>query len=98
MTISLQTDCAGWLVGQLAVRTQERRIGAPSGAPVAPPSTTSSIALTYDESSEARKSTALASSSGWHQRPSGMVEATKVESLADSSAEAPARAPRFQIG
>src|ERR1700752_662340 len=82
----------------VAFRAQARRMGAPNGAPVAPPSTTSSTALMYDESSEARKSTALASSSGWPQRPSGTVEETKFESLADSFAVAEARAPRFQIG
>jgi len=41
-----------------------------NGAPVAPPSTISSTALTYEESSEARKSTALASSCGSPQQPS----------------------------
>ena len=35
-----------------------RIMGAPNGAPVAPPSTISSTALTYEESSDARKSTA----------------------------------------
>ena len=49
---------------------QPRRMGAPNGAPVAPPSTISSTALTYEESSDARKSTALATSSGSPQRPS----------------------------
>jgi hypothetical protein len=42
---------------------QPRRMAAPKGAPVSPPSTISSTALMYDESSEARKSTALATSS-----------------------------------
>src|SRR5579872_5596841 len=73
-------------------------MGAPKGAPVAPPSTFSSTALMYDESSEARKSTALASSSGEPQRPSGTVEEKKLETFADSSAVALARGPRFHMG
>src|SRR6202167_2207391 len=73
---------------------QPRRMGAPKGAPVSPPSTTSSTALMYDESSEARKSTALARSSGSPQRPSGTVEEKKSETFADSSAVALARPPR----
>src|SRR6202012_2585374 len=77
---------------------QPRRMGAPKGAPVSPPSTISSTALMYDESSEARKSTALASSSGSPQRPSGTVEEKKSESFADSSWVALARDPRFQMG
>src|SRR5215470_11675682 len=77
---------------------QPRRMGAPNGAPVAPPSTISSTALTYEESSDARKSTALASSSGSPQRPSGITEETNFANLADSSAEIEARGPRFQIG
>jgi hypothetical protein len=64
---------------------QARSMAAPKGAPVNPPSTTSSTALMYDESSEARKSTALAKSSGSPQRPSGIVEEKKSESFADSS-------------
>ena len=64
---------------------QARSMAAPKGAPVRPPSTTSSTALMYDESSEERKSTALARSSGSPQRPSGTVEETKLESFADSS-------------
>src|ERR1700722_9573255 len=81
----------------LPVKRQPRRMGAPNGAPVIPPSTISSTALMYDESSEARKSTALARSSGSPQRPSGIVEDKKSESFADSSAVALARAPRFQM-
>src|SRR5580704_15780602 len=73
-------------------------MGAPKGAPVSPPSTISSTALMYDESSEARKSTALATSSGSPQRASGTVEEKKSETFADSSAVALARAPRFQMG
>jgi hypothetical protein len=49
----------------------------------------------YDESSEARKSTALATSSGSPQRASGTVEEKKSKIFADSSAVALARAPRF---
>src|SRR5215469_11803334 len=75
-----------------------RRMGAPNGAPVAPPSTISSIALTYEESSEARKSTALASSSGSPHRPSGTEDETNFANLAESSAETEARGPRFQMG
>src|SRR5215469_3096632 len=77
---------------------QPRRMGAPNGAPVAPPSTISSTALTYEESSEARKSTALAMSSDSPQRPSGIAEDTNFANLADSSVEIEARGPRFQIG
>jgi hypothetical protein len=76
-------------------------MGAPKGAPVSPPSTISSTALMYNESSEARKSTALATSSGSPQRASGTVEEKKSETFADSSAAsavALARAPRFQMG
>ena len=73
-------------------------MGAPNGAPVAPPSTISSTALTYEESSEARKSTALAMSSGSPQRPSGLTDEKNFSNLADSSADIEARAPRFQIG
>src|SRR5262249_13399567 len=80
------------------IRCQPRRMGAPNGAPVAPPSTISSTALTYEESSEARKSTALASSSGSPQRPNGITEEKNFVSLADSSADIEARSPRFQIG
>src|SRR6202046_2950743 len=76
---------------------QPRRMGAPKGAPVSPPSTISSTALMYDESSEARKSTALARSSGSPQRASGTVEDKKSETFADSSAVALARDPRFQM-
>src|SRR6516162_8343685 len=75
-----------------------RRIGAPKGAPVAPPSTISSTAFTYGESSEARKSTALATSSDSPQRPSGITEETNFASLAASSVDTAARGPRFQIG
>ena len=64
---------------------QARSMAAPKGAPVSPPSTISSTALMYDESSEARKSTALAKSSASPQRPSGTVEEKKSESFADSS-------------
>src|ERR1700723_3346292 len=71
---------------------------APKGAPLPPPSTISSIALMYDESSEARKSAALARSSGSPQRASGTVEDKKSATFADSSAVALARAPRFQMG
>src|ERR1700744_6443416 len=77
---------------------QPRRMAAPKGAPVIPPSTTSSTALMYDASSEARKSTALARSSGSPQRPSGTVEEKKSETFSDSSAVALARGPRFQMG
>src|SRR6202007_2959405 len=73
-------------------------MGAPSGAPVNPPSTISSTALTYEESSEARKSAALATSSGSPQRPSGIAEETNVANFADSSVEIEARGPRLQIG
>jgi hypothetical protein len=73
-------------------------MGAPKGAPVSPPSTINSTALMYDESSEARKSTALARSSGSPQRASETVEEKKSETFADSSAAALARAPRFQMG
>src|SRR6201981_3680321 len=55
-------------------------------------------ALTYEESSEARKSTALATSSGSPQRPSGTAEEKNFASLADSSVEIEARGPRFQMG
>src|SRR5271155_2007763 len=71
---------------------------APKGAPVSPPSTISSTALMYNESSEARKSTALATSSGSPQRASGTGEEKKSETFADSSAVALARAPCFQMG
>jgi hypothetical protein len=73
-------------------------MGAPNGAPVSPPSTVSSTAFMYDESSEARKSTALARSSGSPQRESGTVEEKRSETFADSSAVALARTPRFQMG
>ena len=73
-------------------------MGAPKGAPVSPPSTISSTALMYDESSEARKSTVLATSSGSPRRASGTVEDKKSETFADSSAVALARTPRFQMG
>src|SRR5579863_3900213 len=99
---------AAYQSGQLASRCpllhavtlsgQPRRMGAPNGAPVAPPSTISSTALTYEESSEARKSTALASSSGSPQRPSGMTDEKNFACLADSSADIEARGPRFQMG
>src|SRR5271155_4288605 len=69
-------------------------MGAPNGAPVAPPSTISSTALTYEESSDARKSTALATSSGSPQRPCGTAEEKNFASLAESSSEAEARGPR----
>ena len=52
-----------------------------------PPSTISSTALTYEESSDARKSTALATSSGSPQRPCGTAEEKNFANLADSSAE-----------
>src|SRR5580698_9668339 len=81
-----------------ARRRQPRRMGAPKGAPVNPPSTISSTALMYDESSDARKSTAFASSSGSPHRPSGTFEENESASLADSSAEMEARGPRFQMG
>src|SRR6185312_10542344 len=68
------------------------------GAPVSPPSTINSTALMYDESSEARKSAAFATSSGSPHRASGTVEANKSSTLADCSAEIEARDPRFQIG
>ena len=73
-------------------------MGAPKGAPVSPPSTISSTTLMYDDSSEARKSTALARSSGSPHRASGTVEEKKSETFADSSAVALARTPRFQMG
>src|SRR6516164_265399 len=78
--------------------SQARRMGAPNGAPVAPPSTISSTALTYEESSEARKSTTLASSSGSPHRPSGTEDETNFANLAESSEEIVARGPRFQMG
>lgn len=77
---------------------QPRRLGAPKRAPVNPPSTINSTALMYDESSEARKSTAFAMSSGSPHRPSGIVEEYRSTSLADCSAETEARGPRFQSG
>src|SRR6202044_1316699 len=80
------------------INGQPRRMAAPKGAPVSPPSTISSTTLIYDESSEARKSTALARSSGSPQRPSGTVEEKKSESFVLSSCVALARDPRFQIG
>src|SRR5882757_5194971 len=46
----------------------------------------------YEESSEARKSTAFASSSGSPHRPRGIVEEYKSVSLADCSADLEARA------
>src|ERR1700728_2050488 len=49
-------------------------MGAPKGAPVSSPSTISSTALMYDESSEARKSTALPHLPA---RPNGQVEPWK---------------------
>src|SRR5215469_6509428 len=73
-------------------------MGAPNGAPVIPPSTISSTALTYEESSEARKSAALATSSGSPQRSSGIAEERNFANLSDSSAETEARSPRFQMG
>src|SRR5215468_4979026 len=79
-------------------RSYPRRMAAPHGAPVTPPSTISSTALTYEESSDERKSTALATSSGSPQRPSGIAEETNFASLADSSVDMEARGPRFQIG
>ena len=72
------------LLHALTLCGQPRRMGAPNGAPVAPPSTISSTALTYEESSEARKSTALAMSSGSPQRPSGMTDEKNFANLADS--------------
>src|SRR5271166_6664900 len=86
------------LLHALTLCVQPRRMGAPNGAPVAPPSTISSTALIYEESSEARKSTALATSSASPQRPSGTVEEKNFSSLADSSDDIEARGPRFQIG
>src|SRR6516165_1418446 len=79
-------------------RAYPRRMGAPNGAPVTPPSTINSTALTYEESSEARKRTALASSSGSPQRPSGITDERNFASLADSSVDIEARGPRFQMG
>src|SRR5215472_1347445 len=79
-------------------RAYRRRIGAPHGAPVAPPSTINSTALMYEESSEARKSAALATSSGSPQRPSGIAEETNFANFSDSSVEIEARGPRFQMG
>ena len=73
-------------------------MGTPKGAPVSPPSTISSTALMYDELSEARKSTALAGSSGSPHRASGTVEEKKSETFADSFAVALALTPRFQMG
>src|SRR5271170_6166538 len=83
---------------RLTLWGQPRRRGAPHGAPVAPPSTINSTALTYDESSEARKSTALAISSGSPQRPNGTADETKSASLVDCSSVTLARGPRFQMG
>ena len=73
-------------------------MGAPHGAPVAPPSTISSTALTYEESSEARKSTALATSSGSPQRPSGIAEETNFASFADSSGDIRGARPALPNG
>src|ERR1700758_5423530 len=73
-------------------------MGAANGAPVNPPSTINSTALTYEESSDARKSTALATSSASPQRPCGTVEEKNFSTLADSSVEKEARGPRFQMG
>src|SRR5580693_7126472 len=73
-------------------------MGAPKAAPVNPPSTTNSTALMYDESPEARKSTAFASSSGSPHRARGTVEEKKSASLEDCSADIEARDPRFQMG
>src|ERR1700689_2813102 len=73
-------------------------MGAPNGAPVGPASTISATALTYEESSDARKSTALATSSGSPQRPCGTAEAKNLANLAESSSEAEARGPPFQMG
>src|SRR5580704_6722246 len=56
-------------------------MGAPSGAPVNPRSTISSTALTYEESSDARKSTALATSSGSPQRPCGREELLQLSGI-----------------
>ena len=47
---------------------------------------------------DARKSTALAISSGSPQRPCGTAEEKNFANLAESSAEAAARGPRFQMG
>jgi hypothetical protein len=52
----------------------------------------------YDDSSEPRKRTALARSSGSPHQASGTVEVKKSETFADSSAVALARTPRFQMG
>src|SRR3984957_5236575 len=76
-SLSLQVLIPGWRnqsrcgVQSHALRRQPRSMGDPKGAPVNPPSTTNSIALMYDESSEARKSTAFASSSASPHRPKG---------------------------
>src|SRR5271157_4860956 len=86
------------LLHALTLCGQPRKMGAPNGAPVTPPSTISSTALTYEESSDARKSTALATSSGSPQRPCGMTDEKNFSNLADSSADIEARGPRFQMG
>ena len=78
-----------------AALLQPRRIGAPNGAPVAPPSTISSTASMCEESSEAKKRTVLASSSRSPQRPSGITEEANFASLVDSSPETEARDPRL---
>src|SRR5215472_13537663 len=92
------SSCQLRLMGTGRLGDHTRRMGAPNGAPVAPPSTISSIAFTYEESSEARKSTALASSSGSPHRPSGTEDETNFANLAESSAEIEARGPLFQMG
>src|SRR5580704_15969231 len=63
--------------GQLCLATEWPKSvlkkGSSKRAPVNPPSTIST-ALMYEESSVARKSTALATSSGSPQRPCGIAE------------------------
>ena len=71
---------------------------APKGAPVNPPSTISSTALMYDESSEARKSTAFASSSGSPHRPSGIARRRNERAWRTVHPIIEARDPRFQMG
>src|SRR4051812_37421778 len=77
------------------ISDQPRNAGAPAGDDVTPPSTKISAPCTFDESSDARNSTVLATSSGLPKRPSGMV----CEILASSATLASGvGAVRSQIG
>src|SRR5689334_6892427 len=82
----LHAHCGGILC------CQWRKMGAPNWAPVSPPSTTNSTALTYEESSEARNSTAFAISSGSPQRLSGTTDEKNLSSLSDASVDKIGRA------